>query len=83
VKPYHMIVGVLTDKNYPTFRATHGSPHPYDTHVPLLVIGADVKSGLRQERVTPLATAAILARAAGIAPPEGAEYPAPEGLFKK
>jgi hypothetical protein len=61
---------------------THGSPHPYDTHVPLLVFGPDVKPGARQDLVTPQAAAAIMAQALGIKPPHE-EYPVPAGLFVK
>ncbi len=60
---------------------THGSPWPYDTHVPLVVFGTGVVPGVRQERVTPLAAAPILAQAAAIAPPAGATAPVPPGLF--
>jgi len=60
----------------------HGSPHPYDTYVPLLVYGTGIKPGIRKEAVTPQAIAAILAKAAGINPPKMAVYPAPEGLFE-
>jgi predicted AlkP superfamily pyrophosphatase or phosphodiesterase len=59
----------------------HGSPHPYDTHVPLLAYGPGVKPGKRKDAVTPLAAAAILARAAGVKPPAKAAEPVPEGLF--
>lgn len=62
---------------------THGSPHAYDTHVPLLVFGANVKPGIRREEVVPAAIASIFAKGLGIAPPEKAEYPVPEGLFKE
>ena len=62
---------------------SHGSPHPYDTHVPLLVYGPNVKPGVRKEEVVPAAVAAIFARALGIAPPARAEYPAPAGLFER
>lgn len=57
---------------------THGAPHPYDTHVPLLVFGGGVRPAVRNERVSPLATAAILAHLLGIEPPAGAEHPLPE-----
>jgi hypothetical protein len=50
--------------------------------VPLVVYGAGVQPGIRTERVTPLASAAIMARALDVPPPDGAEYPVPEGLFK-
>lgn len=60
---------------------THGSPHEYDTHVPLVVFGPGVKAGVRKERVTPQAAAVILARALAIDPPQKAEVSIPEGLF--
>lgn len=62
---------------------SHGTPHPYDTHVPLLVYGPGVKNGIRKERVSPLATAAILAQGLGIKPPEKAEEKVPEDLFAR
>jgi hypothetical protein len=59
----------------------HGSPFLYDTHVPLFVFGPGVKKGARSEPVTPLAAAAILAHALGIAPPKNATVALPSGLF--
>jgi predicted AlkP superfamily pyrophosphatase or phosphodiesterase len=60
----------------------HGSPHPYDTHVPLLVYGPGVKPGIRKEEVAPLTVTTIFAKAAGVKPPAKAEYPVPAGLFE-
>lgn len=52
---------------------SHGSPHPYDTHVPLLVYGAGVSAVGRRERpLSALAVAPTLAWALGIDPPAGA-----------
>lgn len=62
---------------------THGTPYPYDTHVPLLVFGPGVRPGVRADSVTPQAAVAILARGLGIAPPAKCEAPVPEGLFEK
>jgi hypothetical protein len=59
----------------------HGTPHPYDTHVPLLVYGPGVEPGPRAELVTPLAAAPILARMLGIPPPREAQAPVPTRLF--
>jgi hypothetical protein len=61
---------------------THGTPHPYDTHVPLLVYGPEVRAGVRQEAVTPQAVAAILAHGLRVATPAQAEAPLPAGLFE-
>jgi hypothetical protein len=73
-QPYCLVTGYLTG-------TSHGTPHPYDTHVPLLVYGGGVRPGVRRDPVTPQAAAAILAHGVGIAPPAKAEYPVPEGLF--
>jgi hypothetical protein len=56
----------------------HNSPHPYDTHVPLMIMGAGVIGGRSAQPITPQAMAAILSRAAGIPPPAMADTPAPE-----
>ncbi|WP_162542150.1 alkaline phosphatase family protein [Gemmata obscuriglobus] len=76
LKPYYLPSATLGTGT------THGSPHPYDTHVPLVVYGTGVVSGVRKDRVTPLAAAAILAKAAGIKPPTGSITTVPDGLFK-
>lgn len=62
---------------------SHGSPHEYDTHVPVLVYGAGVPAlGRRAERVSSLIVAPILARSLGIDPPSGAVEKVPEELKK-
>jgi hypothetical protein len=72
-KPYYLLTSDLS-------WTLHGSPHPYDTHVPLLVYGPRIPGGARPETVTPQAVASILARALGIKPPAAAEAPVPECL---
>ncbi|HTU20591.1 MAG TPA: alkaline phosphatase family protein [Gemmataceae bacterium] len=74
VKPNYLLTTWLTGTN-------HGTPHAYDTHVPLLVYGAGVRPGVRREAVTPLAAAGILARAIGIKPPAKAAVEVPADLF--
>jgi hypothetical protein len=59
----------------------HGTPHTYDTHVPLLIYGPGIAGGPHSQRVTPQAIAAIFAHALGIAPPSAAEARVPDGLF--
>jgi arylsulfatase A-like enzyme len=61
---------------------THGSPHPYDTHVPLLVMGPGIAPGTYRDRVAPQSLVPILARILGIDPPTTATYPVPAGLFR-
>jgi predicted AlkP superfamily pyrophosphatase or phosphodiesterase len=60
---------------------THGSPHRYDTHVPLVVFGAGVKPGARPEPVSSQSIAAIFAQALRIRQPEKAEGTVPPGLW--
>lgn len=62
------------------YRTTHGSPHPYDTHVPFIVMGGGVPAGQQTERVTPQAMAATLSRLMRVPPPRGAAYPVPACL---
>ena len=86
VKPYHLFSPPTLSKNpekWTTYRTGHGTPHPYDTHVPLLVMGPRIQPGIREQRVAPQAMASILAEALGVSRPKEAAYPVPEGLFKK
>jgi predicted AlkP superfamily pyrophosphatase or phosphodiesterase len=54
--------------------ATHGSPHPYDTNVPILVWGPRwVQPGQRTARVEVADIAPTLARVLGVAPPAANE----------
>jgi hypothetical protein len=76
LKPYYLCTSKLTGTH-------HGTPHSYDTHVPLLVYGPGIVPGTRSKRVTPQATAAILSKSLDLHLPEGAEAPVPEGLYKK
>jgi hypothetical protein len=53
---------------------THGSPHPYDTHVPVAFYGpAWVKAGRRDERVEVVDIAPTLAAVLGVRPPAASE----------
>jgi hypothetical protein len=87
LKPYYLVGTPIAErkkessKNYAT---THGSPHEYDTHVPLLVMGHGVVPGVHEERVTPLAMAYILARILDIEPPTRAVpmYRPPDSLWQ-
>jgi hypothetical protein len=74
LKPYHILNDLFVTGS------THGSPHAYDTHVPLLAYGPGIRGGVRSEAVTPQAAAAILAQALRIRPPAAAEAPVPSGL---
>jgi predicted AlkP superfamily pyrophosphatase or phosphodiesterase len=86
LKPYHLFsppnLSLNPDKN-PTYRATHGMPHPTDTHVPFFVLGPNIEPGIREDRMAPQAMASILAEALGVPAPKDASYPVPAKLFKK
>ena len=42
--------------------ATHGSPWPYDTHVPLMLLGAGVRPGVYHQQCSPANLGPTLAR---------------------
>jgi predicted AlkP superfamily pyrophosphatase or phosphodiesterase len=48
---------------------THGTGYPYDTRVPLLLLGAGVKPGMYEGAATPADIAPTLARICGVALP--------------
>jgi predicted AlkP superfamily pyrophosphatase or phosphodiesterase len=50
---------------------THGSPYDYDTHVPLLLIGAGIHPGSFARAVSPSCIASTVARLLHIDPPAG------------
>jgi hypothetical protein len=52
---------------------THGTPHEYDTHVPLLIMGPGISAGIRSELVSPQALPVILCEAVDIKPPAKAQ----------
>jgi len=82
-QPYSIVsTPVASSKNLAS-RTTHGSPHTYDTHVPLVVMGPGVVPGVRGERVLPQALVAILAEALDLPPPGGAIAAVPDGVFTK
>jgi hypothetical protein len=82
LKPYHLVGNVTVNDKLAT-GTTHGSPHEYDTHVPLLVYGPGIAGGARDEAVTPLHSAAIGADFLGVKPPKDAEYGLPKTLKRK
>lgn len=76
LQPYCLMSTYLTG-------TTHGTPHSYDTHVPLLVYGPHIRPQVRTDAVTPQAATVILAQALGIQPPRDADVPVPEHLFEE
>jgi len=75
LQPYHFFSSQWSG-------TTHGSPHDYDTHVPLVIYGPQVRPGLRKQRVSPEAAAVILAEALGIPGPAKAAVGVPAGLWR-
>jgi arylsulfatase A-like enzyme len=49
--------------------ATHGSPYSYDTHVPLVIMGAGVAPGRYDQASTPADLAPTLAALLRVQPP--------------
>lgn len=76
-RPYFLI----ESKTY-TGGTSHGSPHDYDRHVPLLVFGPGVSGGEKKDEVHPQHAAAILAHFLSLKPPANAEYGLPKSLFQ-
>ena len=63
MKPYY-IAGATT--------ATHGSPWTYDTHVPLLWLGAGIRPGTYERTVSPAHLGPTMAKLLGVEAPSGA-----------
>jgi predicted AlkP superfamily pyrophosphatase or phosphodiesterase len=81
LKPYHILWSTPATLDGGSYTTTHGSPHSYDTHVPLLVYGPGIRPGIHKERVAPQALTAIMARGLNIEPPTTARFAVPAGLF--
>ncbi len=75
LKPYWMMTSS-------TSATTHGSPHPYDTHVPIILYGpAWIRAGRIDARVEEVDIAPTLSQILRIAPPaasEGRALPLPD-----
>ena len=52
--------------------ATHGTPYSYDTHVPLIIMGARVTPGSYAQAATPADIAPTLSALLGVQPPSNA-----------
>jgi arylsulfatase A-like enzyme len=63
VEPYHLPVT--------SHATTHGSPHPYDTHVPLIFAGPGVPAGTFAGRAETVDLAPTVAELLGLPPLEG------------
>lgn len=61
---------------------THGMPHPYDTHVPLMILGSGIPYLASEERVSPQQVAIIIAAQLGIPMVKGNTLKIPQSLEK-
>jgi predicted AlkP superfamily pyrophosphatase or phosphodiesterase len=52
-----------------TITATHGSPYSYDTHVPMIIMGAGFEAGTYFQAASPADIAPTLAARMGVQPP--------------
>lgn len=50
---------------------THGSPHNYDSHVPIMMAGPGIGQGSVKQRVAPADVAPTISAYLGVAPPSG------------
>jgi len=64
---------ILADPYYTFYPvlAMHGTPYDYDTHVPVLFMGARIKPGIYPERIAPNDIAPTLSAILGVAQPSG------------
>ncbi|HEX3315579.1 MAG TPA: alkaline phosphatase family protein [Gemmataceae bacterium] len=85
LKPYNLFSPPLLSKNpekIAAYRTTHGTPNEYDTHVPLLVMGAGVRAQVDPQPIAPQSIAAILTGLLRVPAPRQAEYAVPAGFFR-
>ena len=76
LKPYYIPGTYLTG-------TTHGGPHPYDTHVPLIAFGGCIKNLLFKDKVSPQLAASIIAEGIGISTPTSAEFTSPKEIWQE
>jgi hypothetical protein len=76
LEPYYLLGSSSSGTN-------HGTPHAYDTHVPLMVFGPGLNLGKSATPVTPQHATPILAHFLAIPTPKQCDYGVPEGLFRK
>jgi predicted AlkP superfamily pyrophosphatase or phosphodiesterase len=71
-QPYSILFSDPDDPTDPRDAATHGSPYSYDTHVPLIIAGNNLKPGRYIEAATPADIAPTLANILGLQAPSSA-----------
>jgi Type I phosphodiesterase / nucleotide pyrophosphatase len=78
LKPYHLIGDPLKSRG-----TSHGTPHDYDRHVPLLVFGPGIATGRLTEPVTPQHAAQVTAHFLGMPKPKDASFDLPKTLLPR
>jgi arylsulfatase A-like enzyme len=65
LEPYYFYFDIPDDPAETRWTATHGSPYRYDTHVPLIIMGAAFASGKYARPATPADIAPTLTKVLG------------------
>lgn len=73
-KPHYFFAFAITG-------TSHGTPHPYDRHVPGVYYGANIKPGVRDTLINPQAIVPTYCRLLGIEPPANIYGKMPDGLI--
>lgn len=76
LKPYHLLWNVK--KAGTAYATTHGSPYPYDTHVPLIVMGPGINPGIYTDLVAPQILPRLFCHALDIEPAKSMNFPFPK-----
>lgn len=71
-QPFSILVTEPDDPTDPRDPTTHGSPYSYDTHVPLIIMGNNLKAGRYIESASPADIAPTLANILGVQAPSNA-----------
>lgn len=71
-QPFSIFVTDPDDPSDPRDPATHGSPYSYDTHVPLIIMGNNLKAGRYLQSASPADIAPTLANILGLQAPSNA-----------
>lgn len=70
LEPYSMLFDLPDDSTETRATTTHGSPYNYDTHVPLIIMGAGFAPGKYAAAATPADIAPSLARVLNVPAPK-------------
>jgi len=73
-KPYYFFAFALTG-------TSHGTPHPYDRHVPGVYYGASIRPGVRDTLINPQAIVPTYSKLLGLEPPATIYGKVPDGLI--